>query len=581
MKKNYLSHALMCGALLSLLISSAAQADAIMRSNAMFADTIAEIRIFEERVTVDLEIGLGDTEAFANLLPDDILKRMGREPEPWVDRIARFIAKDLVFSIDGESPLKGRMLKIGPEERVVRDAITGEPLPSGDDEPEMVVRATLEYVLPDKPEQLQIVTGQALARASIGFVAYHGSVAVNDFRYLSNAQTLSLDWEDPWYSRFANRSLLRTYAEPMAGFLYVEPYEVRKEIIIRPKDLQGWIDLGLEGRTTIPVEIQDELKQRTGEFLRERFATVIDGEAIEPELARVSFIDRSLKSSMVIDPPRELPIDSAVIGVIFVYPTVEPLPQKVEMKWDLFTDKMTRIKAAAVDQAGPLPTFLEPDFDTLVWENYLKNPELPELLAISQPPGLLARLAVYLGWFLIAATLLLLANLATAKLRGRPIPGKAWAVTAVVAVLAGGSWFLGAQSQMSANKANTVVAGLLHNLYRAFDFRAEEQVYDVLAQSVEGDLLTDTYLETRKSLELASQGGARVKVKNIELQSLEITGEADNGFTVLTSWVVSGSVGHWGHIHTRTNQYTARLQIMPVEGVWKLTDMEIQDEVRL
>jgi hypothetical protein len=34
-----------------------------------------------------------------------------------------------------------------------------------------------------------------------------------------------------------------------------------------------------------------------------------------------------------------------------------------------------------------------------------------------------------------------------------------------------------------------VVAGLLYNIYRAFDFRDEEQIYDVPEQSVEGRLL--------------------------------------------------------------------------------------------
>ena len=81
--------------------------------------------------------------------------------------------------------------------------------------------------------------------ASVGFVVYHEGIAVNDFRYLGPSQTLHLDWSDPWYSRFERRSLRRQYFAPMSGFLYVETYEVRKEIIARPLDLQAWVDLGL------------------------------------------------------------------------------------------------------------------------------------------------------------------------------------------------------------------------------------------------------------------------------------------------------------------------------------------------
>ena len=66
-------------------------------------------------------------------------------------------------------------------------------------------------------------------------------------------------------------------------------------------------------------------------------------------------------------------------------------------------------------------------------------------------------------------------------------------------------------------RTTEIVSSLLHNIYRAFDFRGEENIYDVLDQSVSGDLLTDIYLETRRGLELASQGGARAKVKEIEM----------------------------------------------------------------
>jgi hypothetical protein len=40
-------------------------------------------------------------------------------------------------------------------------------------------------------------------------------------------------------------------------------------------------------------------------------------------------------------------------------------------------------------------------------------------------------------------------------------------------------------------------------------------------------------------------------------------------------------VGHWGHVHQRSNGYQAELEIAPVDGVWKLTGLEIIDEQRL
>jgi hypothetical protein len=121
----------------------------------------------------------------------------------------------------------------------------------------------------------------------------------------------------------------------------------------------------------------------------------------------------------------------------------------------------------------------------------------------------------------------------------------------------------------------------LHNVYRAFDFRAEEDIYDVLNESVSGDLLAEIYLDTRRGLELANQGGARAKVKQIDLETAIARPSEAGGFLADATWVVSGSVGHWGHLHQRRNKYQAKLDIRPVDGVWKLVDMEVLQEERL
>ncbi len=112
--------------------------------------------------------------------------------------------------------------------------------------------------------------------------------------------------------------------------------------------------------------------------------------------------------------------------------------------------------------------------------------------------------------------------------------------------------------------------------------RDESTIYDVLEQSVTGDLLTQIYLETRRGLELASQGGARAKVKEIELVQVESEGlDGEAGFLASCTWNVKGAVGHWGHIHQRINQYQAELRIQPVQGSWKITELELLQEERL
>jgi len=555
---------------LALLAPARAGADALVRTNAMNASTIAEYFVTEDAIRVDLEIGGRDLEAFRNLLPNDVYEKLGNDPRPMALRLREFFERDFAIAPDGAEPLFGRILEMGPRERVTRDDITGEPLVREGEAPDMVVFARIEYPLSRPPETLTLA---APAVAGVGFVLYHEGVAVNDFRYLGRGLTLALDWLDPWYSAFEGRSLRRQYFSPMSGFLYVEPYEVRKEIVARPLDLQHWVDLGLEGRRTIPVEMQPELLRKAGEFLRAHHPVTIDGQVIEPDLARINFLERTLRTSLVIDPPREIDVYSAMLGAIFVYPTVG-LPEHVVMEWDLWSERLTRIPASAVDQAGPLPSFLEPDWRMLEWRNFLKNPVLPTLTDIAAPPGGAARVARVVTWPLLAAFLAALWWTRRAPRRRAP-----WAAALLVAAVA--SFALGREAALSDTRGRDVVQGLLHNVYRAFDFRGEEQIYDVLAQSVAGDLLEQIYLETRRSLVLANQGGARAKVAQVELMALEGLRGEDAGFRAAATWNVAGSVGHWGHVHERRNQVRADLFVAPVAGSWKLVDLTVLDEQRL
>jgi hypothetical protein len=51
--------------------------------------------------------------------------------------------------------------------------------------------------------------------------------------------------------------------------------------------------------------------------------------------------------------------------------------------------------------------------------------------------------------------------------------------------------------------------------------------------------------------------------------------------TVEARWTVAGSVGHWGHIHQRSNAYHANVTVDEFDGRWKLSDLEILEEERL
>ncbi len=599
MKPNRRTHrglgALVCvSSAIALAGNSDALADAIVVSRAMTASTIAEVFIEEDSIRVELEISVQDLEAFRNLLPDKLCERLGYEAEPWEQRIVRFFAEDWVIRADEGDPLVGRVESMEPGRRLRRDKITGEPLPVQPEDAEVVVRVTLTYTLATRPATLSlsppVKAGTSIVTANIGFVVYHRGLAVNDFRYLAATEPLKLDWDDPWYSRFTNRNLRRQFDAPLSVFLYVEHFEVRKEIIIRPKDAQQWLDLGLEGKQVIPVAEQEALKQRIADFLIERGDVLIDGRRIGPVLDRVHFVRRTLRRTGVIDPPEDLDVASATLGVIFVYP-IEGLPEEATLEWDLFGPRIRQVAAAATDEAGGLPAVLTPEDPTLRWQNFLTNPKVPAMVAVTPPPAppriTLPLVSVVCGLAALSLAVGIVRIVKAEQVWSRGL------VAGCVGTLACGALALpyarvsvtipvyGSRS-INAEEARAVLGDLLHNIYRAFDWRDESVIYDRLALSIAGDLLSDVYLQTRRGMELEGQGGARVKVDAVDILDGDPEDVTESGgFVYRCRWNASGSVGHWGHIHRRTNQYEAVFTVEPIEGRWRIAAIDLREERRI
>ena len=57
--------------------------------------------------------------------------------------------------------------------------------------------------------------------------------------------------------------------------------------------------------------------------------------------------------------------------------------------------------------------------------------------------------------------------------------------------------------------------------------------------------------------------------------------DGELGYDVRAQWTAMGTVGHWGHTHIRQNLYAAILTIESVDGVWKVTGMEVLEETRI
>ncbi len=107
-------------------------------------------------------------------------------------------------------------------------------------------------------------------------------------------------------------------------------------------------------------------------------------------------------------------------------------------------------------------------------------------------------------------------------------------------------------------RAQALLGVLLKNVYRAFDFREETDVYDKLSQTVGGDLLAELYLQNRRSFAIQQAGGAQAKIKSVEVRSAaaERLPGRPLSFAIRADWEAQGSVGHWGPVATDTMRWS-------------------------
>ncbi len=582
-----------------VLLPSASHADWINLSGAENARNIAEIYVETDRVRIQLEVFVDDLMIFEELIPESFFS----EPLPGRPSLAKrqqiFAQRILQVVTDQGEKLPVNFALVEPRIRVERPSpfagmispYTRRPIP-GPPADKRVLYAELIYPFEGKPKSLTFIPPQGdngLPKSSIGFICNHQGVTVVDFRILSKGSTLHLDWDDPWYSEFDKKPLRRKIGTGMRTFLYIEPFEVRNEILVRVKAMMNWIDFDLRGDAYIELDEFNRIREQIGQFFMERENLRIDGQRLKPILDKTAFVESSLQRSRFIETPEQVPLNSAMVGVIVTYLT-DGIPQEVTTTWELFSERVQKVTARMTDPAGPFPYDLTPDDNVLKWTNYLKTYTIPTVQKINvadQHRGVPVPLVS------LVCTVLLLPIIWSA-LRRKKHGDSVKALFGLIGLLLIGALVLipvfqvpvggsARASQFSAEDGREILNSLMKNVYRAFDFRDEEDVYDKLAISISGDLLADLYLQQRKSLVVEQAGGAQAKVEEVAVEDVVVSKSTrrDGALDLRAQWTALGQVGHWGHIHSRQNHYDAIVTIKPVAGAWKIIDLELLEEKRL
>jgi hypothetical protein len=341
----------------------------------------------------------------------------------------------------------------------------------------------------------------------------------------------------------------------------------------------------------LPAALTPEQQQQLGETVAARAAEwcamSTSDEKLPTPQPLVAVIKGLPGNTLPLKADETLAMNQALVGFMWEFAT-PPGPNELSVTWKgwIKDTKVLPVRAffGPLSEAGEIHSVVK----TYQWRNQGRLPRPDPLAAVPQfvvpPPtrlplgGVLWLLGGLVFYFFL-------------KVKERNLPGGSLPYVAV--------WLLGAvlMSQLlvvslptgvtsptvtQVSEAQKIVSPLLRNVYRAFDHHIESDVYDVLARSVDGELLRRLYLETIQALTLDGREGTRVTIAEFSATVDKV--EANNkgeGFSADCNWMARGIVGHWGHSHPRVNIYNARVTITPAKGEWKLTGLEVQEVRRL
>ena len=283
--------------------------------------------------------------------------------------------------------------------------------------------------------------------------------------------------------------------------------------------------------------------------------------------------------------------------------SIKSAPQEIELSWPSYPPDTTidpvdpppmQIAGEAAIEGIREAVFFTVESPVWLWRSGSTSIE-ERLVAIPPPtprePWRIPLLSVVIGGLALVIGLCLLVSSRHAK-----------AVTGlVVMVLGGGGALLLAELMVvdfsppggssleppTAQQAEDLFIPLHGNIYRAFDYVEESDVYDALERSVSGELLDELYRMIYASLVMEEAQGATSRVLavrpvELDIESIEVDSErAMVRFTALYRWQVDGRVAHWGHMHERTNEYLARTDVVGSSEGWRIESIQLLEQERI
>jgi hypothetical protein len=413
-------------------------------------------------------------------------------------------------------------------------------------------------------------------------------------------ETFRFDWTNPapagdaseqewssWFEEQREKTLGIASYSSVYSFIYITAYQVRHEILIPLATLNTFFEVDQSEPGFVDLPDQDLVAEKIKRFFAFGNAVEIDNIPVAPVFDRIDFYSLDLRDFAMQTERRKVSMANGRVGIILSYST-KGFPREVKVTWDKFNDVVKTVDSIvfAFDEIDQTEFSMFQDNNTFRWQSGDRIPPAPitEVAADGWLDGH-AKLRAPMPFTWLAALAIPLIVVIPFCRRWKLVSTLAASLVAASVLVPTGQvveyelpWK--SRPQIADETALDVFSQLHKNLFRAFDYHSESDIYDALAHSVDGDLLQELYLKILDSLRIQEQGGAISQVQQVNLVTghrLQDDVDRQIGFRIRSQWELVGTVEHWGHIHERKNTYDAEFRVDLVDRDWKITEMEILD----
>ena len=565
--------------------------------------SITEVQMFVTRSKAILRVQMfaEDLILFQGLEPNDQDKLIPEDLKRGLEDHKKFLLEKISLRDANGELYKGQITDMKPFE-IPADGIAATDM--------MQHTATYEIEVPFAmpPEfltiQQDITDSNSIVPSEMSLNIHQAGTGLNFTERLlpGGSTTVRFDWKqelaedasdeewDSWFEKQREATLGITSYSSVYSFIYIEPVEMRHEMLIPLATLATILPVKHQDPAFVEIGEQDAIREQIRNWLKDQNPVMINGTRIIPEFTRIDFYSLNLSDFAAQAAAQKVSMASGRVGIIMTYKTPDDSIRDVSQSWSTFYSTMTKVPAVVIAYPNSMSKFEFSRFNTaedntLTWK--CKPEDLPKQISsvnATYSPKPTMRLLAGSAVLAVAALLLLKKTSTTV---GRVVAG----LLLIVAVLAwkplsfviDHPWK--SPAELSSDQAKDVFTKLHSGLYRSLDFGTEDRIYDALAQTVDGELLEDLYLQLRQSLELRDQGGAIARIRSVEHDAGAAVARKDSfvpwpGFQYKSTWTVSGTVEHWGHVHERQNQFDAIFTIEPRAGHWKITRMDVAGQTQ-